>query len=209
MIGVTAAAGSPFVLASVAILVVPVVASLSVVAKGFGPFDTPFEPVAASSAARQLAATAEQVVPLLPALERRLPGQTDLMATQTSAVAAPFIYDTGQEVLPIGGYSGSIPEPSLTSPPGRDRPGPGPRRCPGPEGRRPAPRLGRQPLPDREQRANSSYGQRVAFRGLSSAGASDRTSVIAWPRLPDAKRSSVPVNRFNKPPATTPPADPW
>ncbi len=104
-----------FVLASVAIVVVPVVASLSVVAKGFGPFDTPFEPVAASSAARQLAATAEQVVPLLPALERRLPGQTDLMATQTSAVAAPFIYDTGQEVLPIGGYSGSIPEPSLTA----------------------------------------------------------------------------------------------
>jgi len=35
------------------------------------------------------------------------------MATQTSAVAAPFIYDSGQEVLPIGGYSGTVPEPSL------------------------------------------------------------------------------------------------
>jgi hypothetical protein len=30
-------------------------------------------------------------------------------------VAAPFIFDTGQEVLPIGGYSGSIPEPSLNT----------------------------------------------------------------------------------------------
>jgi 4-amino-4-deoxy-L-arabinose transferase-like glycosyltransferase len=104
-----------FVLAGVAILFVPAVASLSVVAKDFGPFDTPFESVAASSAARDLGASAKQVIPLLPALEQRLPGQTDLMATQTSAVAAPFIYETGQEVLPIGGYSGSIPEPSLTA----------------------------------------------------------------------------------------------
>ena len=35
------------------------------------------------------------------------------MATQTSAVAAPFIFDSGQEVLPIGGFTGTIPEPSL------------------------------------------------------------------------------------------------
>ena len=31
------------------------------------------------------------------------------MATQTSAVAAPFIYDSGREVLPIGGYTGNDP----------------------------------------------------------------------------------------------------
>ena len=37
------------------------------------------------------------------------------MATETSAVAAPFIYDSGQEVLPIGGYTGTIPEPSLAT----------------------------------------------------------------------------------------------
>jgi 4-amino-4-deoxy-L-arabinose transferase-like glycosyltransferase len=104
-----------FVLAAVAIVAVPVVASLSVVATGFGPFDTPFEPSAASAAARELGATAKQVIPLLAPLEQQLPGQTDLMATQTSAVAAPFIFDTGQEVLPIGGYSGSIPEPSLNA----------------------------------------------------------------------------------------------
>jgi hypothetical protein len=101
------------VLAALAVVAVPLVASLSVVAKGFGPFDTPFESAAASSAARELGAAAKQVLPLLPPLEQRLPGQTDLMATQTSAVAAPFIFDTGQEVLPIGGFSGSIPEPSL------------------------------------------------------------------------------------------------
>ena len=37
------------------------------------------------------------------------------MATQTAAVAAPFIYDSGQEVLPIGGFTGTIPQPSLAS----------------------------------------------------------------------------------------------
>ena len=37
------------------------------------------------------------------------------MATQTSVVAAPFIYDSGREVVPIGGYTGTIPEPSLDS----------------------------------------------------------------------------------------------
>jgi hypothetical protein len=35
------------------------------------------------------------------------------MATQTSAVAAPFIYDSGREVLPIGGFTGTIPSPTL------------------------------------------------------------------------------------------------
>ena len=34
------------------------------------------------------------------------------MATQTSAVAAPYIYATGQEVLPLGGFTGTQPSPT-------------------------------------------------------------------------------------------------
>jgi hypothetical protein len=37
------------------------------------------------------------------------------MATQTSALAAPFIWATGKEILPIGGFTGTIPEPSLNA----------------------------------------------------------------------------------------------
>jgi hypothetical protein len=37
------------------------------------------------------------------------------MATQTSALAAPFIYESGLEVLPIGGFTGTIPEPTLAN----------------------------------------------------------------------------------------------
>jgi len=36
-----------------------------------------------------------------------------LMAVQSWSVAAPFILATGQEVMPMGGFSGSVPEPTL------------------------------------------------------------------------------------------------
>jgi hypothetical protein len=102
-------------LAGVALLVVPAVASVSVVAKRFGPFDTPFETTDASALARALGDVGARTEALLPILENTSRGQPDLMATQTSAVAAPFIYDSGEEVLPIGGYTGTIPEPSLAA----------------------------------------------------------------------------------------------
>jgi len=63
-------------LAAIALVAVPAAASVSVVARRFGPFDTPFE------------------------------------GARASAVAAPFIYNSGREVVPIGGFTGTIPEPS-------------------------------------------------------------------------------------------------
>ncbi len=41
-------------------------------------------------------------------------GSPYLMAVYTSAVASEFVSATGKEVLPIGGFSGTIPEPSVT-----------------------------------------------------------------------------------------------
>jgi hypothetical protein len=35
------------------------------------------------------------------------------MATQTSVLAAPFIWASGREIVPIGGFTGTIPEPTL------------------------------------------------------------------------------------------------
>ena len=37
------------------------------------------------------------------------------MATQTAVLAAPFIWASGQEVLPIGGFTGTIAEPTLAT----------------------------------------------------------------------------------------------
>ena len=40
-------------------------------------------------------------------------GAPYLLATQTSALASVFIYDSGLEALPIGGFTGTIPSPTL------------------------------------------------------------------------------------------------
>ena len=51
--------------------------------------------------------------PGLALLESARQGAPYLMAAQTSALASGFVYATGQEVLPLGGYTGTTPEPSL------------------------------------------------------------------------------------------------
>jgi hypothetical protein len=99
-------------LAAIALVAVPAAASVSVVARRFGPFDTPFEGARASTLARMLGGVAKQTEALLPPLENAARNQPDLAATQTSAVTAPLIYDSGREVVPIGGFTGTIPEPS-------------------------------------------------------------------------------------------------
>ncbi len=40
-------------------------------------------------------------------------GASYLMAVSSWSVAAPYIVSTGQEVMPMGGFSGSVPEPTL------------------------------------------------------------------------------------------------
>jgi hypothetical protein len=95
-------------------LVAPLAASASIVARGQGAFDTPFETRAAAGALRQLFVRIPvQVRPLIPALTRVRLGAPDLLAAQSSALAAVFIYDSGQEALPIGGFTGTIPSPTL------------------------------------------------------------------------------------------------
>ena len=54
-----------------------------------------------------------KVVKTLPTLEHVRNGARYLMATETAALAAPFIFYSGLEVLPIGGFTGTIPSPSL------------------------------------------------------------------------------------------------
>jgi len=101
-----------------AALVVPTDASASVVANGLGSFDTPFESPAFAQASRLLFGPIARVTAdaLLPELERlRTQFHTkDLMATQTAVLAAPTIYDSGQEVYPLGGYNGTGVSPSLS-----------------------------------------------------------------------------------------------
>jgi 4-amino-4-deoxy-L-arabinose transferase-like glycosyltransferase len=97
-----------------ALMVVPVVASASVVARGEGMYDTPFEsPGTFRGIDLLFVETLAAARRALPQLERARNGAPDLLATQTSTIAAGFAYTSGQEVLPIGGFTGTIPEPTL------------------------------------------------------------------------------------------------
>jgi 4-amino-4-deoxy-L-arabinose transferase-like glycosyltransferase len=102
-------------LSVLAILIVPATAAASVVSSGLGPFETPFEPQIVTTDATAFFGAGFQVAQVVPALEAGNRGIPDLMATQTSALAAPFIWATGQEVIPIGGFTGTIPEPTLAA----------------------------------------------------------------------------------------------
>jgi hypothetical protein len=92
----------------------PAVASAELVAQSKGAFDTPFESARdAAYVDRVFVDTPAQIAPLIPRLEGLQNGAPYLLATQTSAVASVFIYASGLEALPIGGFTGTIPSPTL------------------------------------------------------------------------------------------------
>jgi hypothetical protein len=102
-------------LSVLAVMIVPAVASAAVVADGLGPFETPFEPQRVTADAVAFFGASFQAAQSLPELVAANNGIPYLMATQTSVLAAPFIWASGREALPIGGFTGTIPEPSLAT----------------------------------------------------------------------------------------------
>lgn len=97
-----------------AALAAPAVASAGLAANHESASDTPFESAQLAnliaSAPAQLAKLRQVTIPRLKSLQGSAP---DLMATQSSALAAAFIYTSGMETLPIGGFTGTIPSPTL------------------------------------------------------------------------------------------------
>jgi len=92
----------------------PAVASADLVARHEGAFDTPFESAREGTAIDALFVRIPAQVRLtIPALESARNGAPYLLATQTAALASEFIYDSGREALPIGGFTGTIGSPTL------------------------------------------------------------------------------------------------
>lgn len=98
-----------------AVMVAPLVGGITVVVQRAGPFDTPFGPVAV----RQL--TGVDVARLVRYSRRAAEaleigaGSRYLAAAYTSALASPLIYASGKEFLPIGGFDGRTPVPSVAT----------------------------------------------------------------------------------------------
>jgi hypothetical protein len=79
-----------------------------------GAFDTPFEPAGVRGAIDTLFLTTPAQVKLtIGRLEIARNGAPYLLATQTAALASVFIDASGLEALPIGGFTGTIPSPTL------------------------------------------------------------------------------------------------
>jgi 4-amino-4-deoxy-L-arabinose transferase-like glycosyltransferase len=95
-------------------LLAPAVASAVLVAHHEGAFDTPFEPRRQAEGIDALflriPVSVAGTIPKLEAVQR---GAPYLLAADTAALASVFIYESGREALPIGGFDGTIPSPSL------------------------------------------------------------------------------------------------
>lgn len=98
-----------------AVMVAPLIGAVEVVVQSAGPFDTPFEPAALR---QRTGDYIEQVVRYSGAAADALAvgaGSRYLAAAYTSVLASPFIYASGQEILPIGGFDGAAPVPSVAT----------------------------------------------------------------------------------------------
>jgi 4-amino-4-deoxy-L-arabinose transferase-like glycosyltransferase len=103
--------------AGAAVLLLPAAASVSCVIRGLGPFDTPFESSKTAHLNQALAAAAPDITRTVQQLELHTPPGDALFGTDTSgfAGAAINILYSGREVLPIGGYLGNVPAPTLAT----------------------------------------------------------------------------------------------
>src|SRR5580693_6691578 len=101
--------------AAAAVLVLPAAASVSSVIRGLGPFDTPFESSRTARISHLLAANAPALTRTIQLLELQRPPGDALFAADTSGVAQNYILYSGREVLPIGGYLGNVPAPTLAT----------------------------------------------------------------------------------------------
>ncbi len=100
-------------LSAAALVVGSVWASATVVAAQLGPFDSPYQP--ASVTAHDRAANAESAAinaGLVRAAARVAPS-VSVITSETSSGSSVPILATGREFLPVGGFTGRAPTPSL------------------------------------------------------------------------------------------------
>ncbi len=94
-------------------VLVPAVAAATIVADHRGPFDTPFQPPAITAVTETLAARLNRPPANLVALQQRGLSLRHPLAMYTALIGAPLVFATGEEVLPIGGFTGTNPSPTL------------------------------------------------------------------------------------------------
>jgi 4-amino-4-deoxy-L-arabinose transferase-like glycosyltransferase len=89
-------------------------ASGTAVATGLGPFDSPYEPSAVVYRSQIRPQLERKNWPALTDGIANLPHSVSAEAIEGSALAGYLIMATGREFLPVGGFTGQVPAPTLT-----------------------------------------------------------------------------------------------
>ena len=101
--------------AGVSVLLLPAAASVTSVVQGLGPFDSPFESSKTAHNNQLLAAAGPAYTRAVQRLALETPPGDPLFVADTSGLAENYILYGGLEVLPIGGYLGNVPAPTLAT----------------------------------------------------------------------------------------------
>jgi hypothetical protein len=88
-------------------------ASALVVMEGLGPFDSPYAPASVNLATQLATADFGEHQQALMRFVAHIPPNQAADVFETSLIAGPYILATGREFLPVGGYSGLVPAPTL------------------------------------------------------------------------------------------------
>ena len=102
-------------LAAVAMLLGSFWASSIVVAATLSPFDSPYVPATVNRATQEAAASFPSEVAALQKFVARVPQSQAADVFETSDTTGYYIMATGREFLPVGGFSGRVPAPSLAA----------------------------------------------------------------------------------------------
>jgi 4-amino-4-deoxy-L-arabinose transferase-like glycosyltransferase len=102
------------IIGTAAVVIVPATGSALLASNNKGIADTPFESATTAKTYDFLLAPRMNQASIAKVFEGLEHGAPYLMAVQSAAVASVFIDATGREVLPIGGFSGTIPSPTLS-----------------------------------------------------------------------------------------------
>jgi 4-amino-4-deoxy-L-arabinose transferase-like glycosyltransferase len=101
--------------AGVSVLLLPAAASVTSVVQGLGPFDSPFESSKVADNNQLLAGAGPTYTQAAQRLALQTPPGDPLFVADTSGLAENYILYSGLEVLPIGGYLGNVPAPTLAA----------------------------------------------------------------------------------------------
>jgi len=109
----TWATGAAVTLSAAALFLGSAWASATVVAAGLGPFDSPYQSAALTARDHAANARSPAISAVLSRDAARVAPSVSVITNETSAGSSVPILDTGREFLPVGGFTGRVPSPTL------------------------------------------------------------------------------------------------